>query len=91
MVNYLDNNYDVEAIEKCSNALVKLDDKTKIRVNKPFNLSKEATGILDDFRQIGNFSAHKIQYNAKKKDIDNIKLKYRVTIEELLYTSKIKK
>lgn len=34
MVNYIDNNYDVEAIEKCSNALVKLDDKTKIRVIK---------------------------------------------------------
>jgi len=34
MANYFDNNYDVEAIEKCSNALIKLDDKTKIRVIK---------------------------------------------------------
>jgi len=62
-----------------------------INSNKPFSLSKEATEILDNFRQVGNFSAHKIQYNAKKKDIDNIKLKYRVTIEELLYVSNIKK
>lgn len=58
---------------------------------KPFKLSKEVLDTLDDFRQIGNFSAHKIQYNSKRKDIDNVKLKYRLTIEELLYTSKIKK
>jgi len=62
-----------------------------INSNKPFNLSKEALEVLDDFRQIGNFSAHKIQYNAKRKDIDNIKLKYRLTIEELLYAARIKK
>lgn len=59
--------------------------------NKPFKLSKEANETLDDFRQLGNFSAHKIQYNAKRKDIDNIRLRYRMTIEELLYASKIKK
>lgn len=59
--------------------------------NKPFKLSKDSNETLDDFRQLGNFSAHRIQYNAKRKDIDNIKLKYRMTIEELLYASGIKK
>lgn len=59
--------------------------------NKPFKLSKEALETLDDFRQVGNFAAHKIQYNTKRKDIDNIRLKYRMTIEELLYSAKIKK
>lgn len=59
--------------------------------NKPFKLSKDTNETLDDFRQLGNFSAHRIQYNAKRKDIDNIKLKYRMTIEELLYASNIKK
>ncbi len=58
---------------------------------KPFKLSKEASETLDDFRQLGNFSAHKIQYNAKRKDIENVRLKYRVTIEELLYAAKLKK
>jgi hypothetical protein len=57
--------------------------------NKPFKLSKEANETLDDFRQLGNFSAHKIQYNAKRRDVDNVRLKYRMTIEELLYASKI--
>jgi len=59
--------------------------------NKPFKLSKDSLEVLDSFRQIGNFSAHRIQYNAKRKDIDNIKLQYRMTIEELLYSSKIQK
>ncbi|WP_241313494.1 DUF4145 domain-containing protein [Elizabethkingia anophelis] len=58
---------------------------------KPFRLSKEASEVLDDFRQLGNFSAHKVQYNAKRKDIENVRLRYRVTIEELLYAAKFKK
>lgn len=58
---------------------------------KPFKLSKDSLEVLDSFRQIGNFSAHRIQYNAKRKDIDNIKLQYRMTIEELLYTANLKK
>lgn len=59
--------------------------------NKPIKLTKESSEVIDEFRQVGNFSAHRIQYNAKRKDIDNLKLKYRMTIEELLYQSKIKK
>ncbi|TBX66657.1 DUF4145 domain-containing protein [Flavobacterium silvisoli] len=59
--------------------------------NKPFTLSKDAIETLDSFRIIGNFSAHRIQYNAKRKDIENIKLHYRMAIEELLYASKIKR
>ncbi len=58
---------------------------------KPFKLSKEVCETLDDFRQVGNFSAHKIHYNAKRKDIDNIRLKYRLAIEELLYHASLKK
>ena len=59
--------------------------------NKPVKLTKESMEVLDEFRQVGNFSAHRIQYNAKRKDIDNLKLKYRMTIEELLYKSNLKK
>ncbi len=38
---------------------------------------------FDSFRMVGNFSAHNITYTAGKKDIDNIKLNYRVMLEEL--------
>lgn len=59
--------------------------------NKPFSLSKEVQTLLDSFRELGNFSAHKIQYNAKKQYIDDVKNIYRLAIEELLYLSQIKK
>lgn len=58
--------------------------------NNPFKLSKEVIDMLNDFRQLGNFSAHKIQYNCKRADINNIRLKYRLAVEELLYASGIK-
>ena len=32
---------------------------------------------------VGNFSAHNITYTAGVKDIDDIKLNYRVMLEEL--------
>lgn len=38
---------------------------------------------FDTFRKVGNFSAHNITYTAGKKDIDDIKLDYRVMLEEL--------
>lgn len=38
---------------------------------------------FDTLRKVGNFSAHSITYIAGKKDIDDIKLAYRVMLEEL--------
>ena len=38
---------------------------------------------LDSFREVGNNSAHSITYIAGKKDIDDIKRKYRVMLEDL--------
>ena len=38
---------------------------------------------FDSFRKVGNFSAHNIMYIASRKDIDDIKLNYRVMLEEL--------
>ncbi|MFD2285797.1 DUF4145 domain-containing protein [Pedobacter petrophilus] len=58
--------------------------------DKPFSLSKDVLDVLHTFRELGNFSAHRIHYNAKRADINNIKLKYRLTIEELLYVTKFK-
>ena len=38
------------------------------------NLHKDSEEIIDTFRVLGNFAAHKIQYTTKRKDIDNVKL-----------------
>lgn len=58
--------------------------------DKPFSLSKNTLGVLHTFRELGNFSAHSIQYNARRTDINNVKMAYRVAVEELLYLSNLK-
>lgn len=61
------------------------------KTNSKLSLSRNTKLCLDDFRTLGNFSAHKIYYGARKSDIRKVILEYRVTIEELLYKSGIKK
>lgn len=39
----------------------------------------------DSIREIGNYAAHRVLYNTRKKDIDEIKQTYRVCLEELYY------
>lgn len=58
--------------------------------NRTLNLSNDSKKVLDEFRVLGNLSAHKIFYNCRKTDLKNILRMYRVTIEELLYKSGIK-
>lgn len=58
--------------------------------NQTLSLSRNTKGCLDDFRHLGNFSAHKIYYNAKRSDLEKILLDFRAAIEELLYKSGIK-
>lgn len=59
--------------------------------NSRLALSRNTKACLEDFRTVGNFSAHKIYYNARKQDIKKVALEYRATIEELLYKSGILK
>lgn len=59
--------------------------------NTKLNLSRNTKNSLDDYRKLGNFSAHKIYYNCKRNDIDKLMMEYRATIEELLYKSDILK
>ncbi len=51
--------------------------------NRKLNLPSRMRKHLDSFRQVGNLSAHNITYTAGLGDIDNIKLNYRVMVEEL--------
>lgn len=61
------------------------------KTNSKLNLSRNLKENLDIYRNLGNFSAHKIHFNARKSDIDKIKLLFRVDVEELLYKAGIKK
>ena len=58
--------------------------------NKKLDLSKTTRACLDDFRTLGNFSAHQIFYNARRKDIERVLLPFRAAVEELLYKSALK-
>ena len=58
--------------------------------NQKINLSKGTKDCLDVFRLLGNFSAHRIEYNCKRDDIKKVALDYRALIEELLYKAGIR-
>jgi Domain of unknown function (DUF4145) len=68
-----------------------VDIVNNAKTNSKLGLSRNTRESLNLFRELGNFSAHKIYYNAKKNDIDRVVFNYRVCIEELLYISGIKK
>ena len=58
--------------------------------NSKINLSKRSRDCLPTFQFLGNFSAHKIEYNCTRDDIKKVALDYRALIEELLYKSGIR-
>ena len=59
--------------------------------NKTLALSANMRKEMPLFKDLGNYSAHKIWYNCTQQDIKPHILKYRVIIEELMYKSGVKK
>lgn len=55
------------------------------KTSSKLKLSRNTRGSLDEFRTLGNFAAHKIEYTTRRGDVDSVRLEYRGTIEELLY------
>jgi hypothetical protein len=64
-----------------------IDDAT---TNKTLKLSRNTKDSLDTFRKLGNFSAHKIYYNAKRSYIEPVIIDYRAAIEELMYKASLR-
>lgn len=58
--------------------------------NSQLCLTKGTKDCLDEFRVLGNFSAHRIEYNCKRGDIKKIALQYRAAFEELLYKAGVR-
>jgi len=58
--------------------------------NKILALSSNTKKDMTLFKDLGNYSAHKIWYNCTRGDIKPHILKYRVIIEELMYKSGLK-
>jgi hypothetical protein len=64
---------------------------TKAVNNSKLALSSNTKNDMKHFKDLGNFSAHKIWFNCTKGDLEPHILKYRAIIEELFYKSGIKK
>jgi hypothetical protein len=63
---------------------------SKAKNHAKLSLSRNSRETLEVFRNLGNFSAHKIYYNCKRDDIKRQALAYRALFEELLYKSGIR-
>jgi hypothetical protein len=57
------------------------------KTNNVLSLSRNSKGSLDIFRQLGNFSAHKIEYIGRREYIKPHLQDYRALIVELLHKS----
>jgi hypothetical protein len=53
--------------------------------NSTLNLSRSSRGDIDVFRDLGNYSAHKVYYTCKREYIAEKIDKYRAMIDELLH------
>lgn len=58
--------------------------------NKTLALSSTTKKEMSKFKELGNYSAHKIWFNTTKNDIEPYIFKYRTIIEELIYKAKLK-
>lgn len=83
IMSYQSLGIDDEIRDKSGNGYLMLESIVgNAKNNSTLKLSR-IKNEFDTFRKVGNFSAHNITYTAGKKDIDDIKLDYRVMLEEL--------
>ena len=55
--------------------------------NKTWAVSRNTKSALPTIKKLSDLSAHNRRFNAKKLDIDQIKLELRTVIEELIHIS----
>jgi hypothetical protein len=55
------------------------------KTNGTLNLSRNAKNDIETFRELGNFSAHKIEYTCKREYIRTEIQKFRALVNELLH------
>jgi len=60
------------------------------KTNSKLSLSRNSKDLLDEFRTLGNFSAHKIEYICRRGYIQPLIMSYRGIITELLHKSGMK-
>jgi len=83
VLSYQNFGIDNEIKDAAGRGYIMLDGIVKKAKDSPVLKLSRIKNEFDTFRMVGNFSAHNITYTAGKKDIDDIKLNYRVMLEEL--------
>ncbi len=91
VLSYQKAGIESEIMDKNGNYHISLDGMIKNAAqNSVLALSANTKKDMALFKDLGNYSAHKIWYNCTQQDIKPHILKYRVVIEELLYKSGMK-
>lgn len=91
VLSYQKAGIESEIMDKNCNFHISLDGIIKNAAqNSVIALSSNSKKDLSLFKDLGNYSAHKIWYNCTQLDIKPHMLKYRVVIEELLYKAGMK-
>ncbi len=83
VLSYQNLGIDDEIKDSTGAGYIMLDGIVKNAKNNAVLKLSRIKNEYDTIRKVGNFSAHNITYTAGKKDIDDIKLNYRVMLEEL--------
>ena len=79
-------------IQKPDGTFYYLQDLVTLTLNETsWTLGRNVKKGLPNLREIGNQSAHGRRYIARKTDLDNVKKELRLTIEELVILSKLRK
>lgn len=60
------------------------------KANSTLGLSRNGKNSLDKFRELGNYSAHKVEYTCKREYIQPLIQEYRALIGELLHKAGIR-
>ncbi len=91
VLSYQKTGIEAEIMDKSGNHHISLDKIIKnAEQNSVLALSANTKKDMALFKDLGNYSAHKIWYNCTQQDIKPHALKYRVIIEELFYKAGIK-
>jgi hypothetical protein len=79
-------------IQKPDGTFYYLQDLVTLTLNETsWTLGRNVKKGLPELREIGNQSAHGRRYIARKTDLDNVKKELRLTIEELIILSGLRK
>ncbi len=91
VLTYQNAGIESEIMSNNGNHHVSLDKIIKnAEQNKKIMLSANTKKDMALFKDLGNYSAHKIWYNCTQQDIEPHILKFRAIIEELMYKSGVK-